>query len=113
MGRGESLVADAESFSGGSREALSAIVGATSGAAGQSARIAGSADDQGVEVARLRERMNRVVEIASKNRAGAQQVAAASGDQAAALRELEAATTVLKQVVGELADLTKRITNTR
>ncbi|MFN0097113.1 MAG: methyl-accepting chemotaxis protein [Gemmatimonadaceae bacterium] len=113
MGRGESLVADAESFSGGSREALSAIVSATSGAAGQSARIASSADDQGVEVARLRERVNRVVEIAAKNRAGAQQVAAASGDQAAALRELEAATTVLKQVVGELADLTKRITNTR
>ncbi len=113
MGRGEALVADAESFSGGSREALSAIVTATSGAAGQSARIATAADDQGVEVARLRDRVNRVTEIATKNRAGAQHVAAASGDQAAALRELETATNVLKQVVSELADLTRRITNTR
>jgi methyl-accepting chemotaxis protein len=113
MGRGEALVADAETLSGGSREALGAIVTATSGAAVQSARIANSADDQGVEVARLRERVNRVVEIAGRNRSGAEGVAAAAADQAAALRELEHATTVLRQVVAELSDLARRITNTR
>src|SRR5690606_18345121 len=48
MGRGEALVHDAESLSGGAREALGLIVSATGGAAVQAARIAGSSDDQGV-----------------------------------------------------------------
>jgi methyl-accepting chemotaxis protein len=113
MGRGEALVDDAEVLSGGSREALGSIVSATGGAAAQAARIASAADDQGVEVARLRERMGRVVEIAARNRSGAEQVAAAAGDQASALREMEEATTVLKQVVNELTELTRRITNAR
>ena len=113
MGRGESLVDDAESLSGGSREALGSIVSATGGAAAQTARIATAADDQGVEVARLRERMGRVTEIAARNRSGAVQVATAAGEQAAALREMEASTTVLKQLATELADLTRRITNSR
>ena len=113
MGRGESLVADAESLSGGSREALGSIVSATGSAAAQASRIAASADAQGIEVARLRERVNRVVEIAMRNRLGAEQVASASGDQAIALRALEHATTVLKQIVIELTELTRRITNTR
>ena len=111
MGRGESLVDDAETLSGGSREALGNIVSATGGAAAQAARIAAAADDQGVEVARLRERMSRVAEIAARNRSGAVQVVAASVDQATALREMEAATTVLKQVATELGELTRRITN--
>ena len=113
MGRGEALVEDAEALSGGSREALGNIVSATGGAAAQAARIASAADDQGVEVARLRERMGRVVDIAARNRSGAEQVAAAAGDQAAALREMESATTVLKQLTSELSELTRRITNSR
>jgi len=113
MGRGEALVEDAEALSGGSREALGNIVSATGGAAAQAARIASAADDQGVEVARLRERMGRVVDIAARNRSGAEQVAAAAGDQAAALREMESATTVLKQLTSELGELTRRITNSR
>jgi predicted NAD/FAD-binding protein len=88
-------------------------VSATGGAAQQAARIAISADDQGTEVARLRERMGRVVDIAGRNRAGAEAVAAAAGDQAAALREMEEATTSLKQVASELSELTRRITNAR
>lgn len=104
---------DAETLSGGAREALGSIVSATGGAAQQAARIAISADDQGTEVARLRERMGRVVDIAGRNRAGAEAVAAAAGDQAAALREMEEATTSLKQVASELSELTRRITNAR
>ncbi len=113
MGRGEALMQDAETLSGGAREALGSIVSATGGAAQQAARIAISADDQGTEVARLRERMGRVVDIAGRNRAGAEAVAAAAGDQAAALREMEEATTSLKQVASELSELTRRITNAR
>ena len=92
---------------------LGTIVSATGGAAAQTARIASAADDQGVEVARLRERMGRVVEIAARNRSGAVQVAAAAVEQSAALREMEASTTVLKQVASELGELTRRITNAR
>ncbi len=111
MGRGESLVRDAESLSGGAREALGLIVSATGGAAVQAARIAGSSDDQGAEVTRLRERMGRLEEIVQRNRAGAEHVAGAATDQAAALRELEGATTVLRDIVAELSDLTRRITS--
>lgn len=113
MERGEALVGDAEVLSGGAREALGSIVSATAGAAGQAARIAGAADDQGLDVARLRERMNRVAEIASRNRVGAQRVAVAAADQASALRELEQATTVLHEVVRELSGLAHRITGAR
>ncbi len=111
MGRGEALVRDAESLAGGAREALGLIVAATGGAAVQAARIAGSSDDQGVEVLRLRERMSRLSEIVARNRAGAEQVSGAANEQAAALRELEHATTVLRDVVAELSDLTRRITS--
>lgn len=113
MERGEALVGDAEVLSGGAREALGSIVSATAGAAGQAARIAGSADEQGADVARLRERMNRVSEIAGRNRLGAERVAGAAADQASALRELEHATTVLRDVVVELSDLAHRITGVR
>lgn len=113
MGRGESLVDDAETLSGSSREALGNIVSATGGAAAQAARIAAAADDQGVEVARLRERMGRVAEIAARNRSGAVQVATAAAEQSAALREMEASTTVLKQLAAELSELARRITNSR
>ncbi len=113
MVRGEALMQDAETLSGGAREALGNIVGATGGAAQHAARIAIAADDQGTEVARLRERMSRAVEIAGRNRAGAESVAGAAAEQAAALREMEEATTVLKSLASELTELTRRITNAR
>jgi methyl-accepting chemotaxis protein len=113
MSRGEALVQDAESLSGGAREALGLIVGATGGAAVQAARIAGSSDDQGVEVTRLRERMTRLSEISERNRGGAELVATSASEQAAALRELEGATTVLRDIVSELSDLTRRITSVK
>jgi hypothetical protein len=40
-------------------------------------------------------------------------VAAAAGDQASALRGLEGATTVLRDIVTELSDLTRRITSVK
>ena len=113
MSRGESLLGDAEALSGGSREALGSIVSATGGAATQAARIATSADDQGIEVARLRERMSRVSEIATKNRGGAEEVAAAATRQAEALRALEAVSTELRDVVVAMSDLARRITHAR
>lgn len=111
MGRGESLVRDAESLAGGAREALGLIVTATNQAAAQAARIAGSSDDQGIEVQRLRERMTRLAEIGERNRAGAAQVTGAAEVQATTLRELEHVTSVLRDVVAELSDLTRRITS--
>ncbi len=113
MARGESLVVDAEALSGGSREALGTIVSATGGAATQAARIATSADDQGIEVARLRERVSRVGEIAGRTRSGAEEVAAAATRQAEALRALEAATTELREVVVAMSNLARRITQAR
>ena len=79
----------------------------------RTARIAGSSDDQGIEVTRLRERMARLEEISQRNRAGAEHVAGQASEQAAALRELEGATTVLREIVSELSDLTRRITSVK
>ena len=113
MERGEALLGDAETLSGGAREALGAIVSATAGAAAHTARIAGLADDQGSEVARLKERMHRVGEISGRNRTGAERVSTLAADQATALRELERATTGVRAIVVELSDLTSRITGIR
>ncbi|MEX2181043.1 MAG: methyl-accepting chemotaxis protein [Gemmatimonadaceae bacterium] len=111
MSRGEALVQDAESRSTGSREALGRIVTGTSGAAVQAARIASSADDQGVEVERMRERLSRLEEIVQRNGTRLLEVATSASEQATALRDLERATTALRDVVGALSELTRRVTS--
>jgi methyl-accepting chemotaxis protein len=111
MSRGEALVRDAEARSSGSREALGRIVTGTSGAAVQAARIASSADDQGAEVERMRERLTRLGEIVQRNRTELVEVTAAAAGQATALRDLERATTALRDVVNGLGELTRRVTS--
>ena len=111
MGRGEALVRDAESRSQGSREALGRIVTGTSGAATHAARIAASADDQAAEVERMRERLLRLGEIVQRNRTELAEVGTAATEQALALRALERATTVLREVVTNLGELTRRVTS--
>lgn len=110
MSHGETLVADAESRSAGSREALGRIVEGTAGAATHAARIASSAEEQRLEVERMRERLTRLETIVARNREGLTSVSGSVAGQAEALRSLERATTELRDVVNALAVLTQRVT---
>lgn len=112
MGRGESLVGNAEARSTESREALGRIVEGAASAAQNAARIAGSAEEQRRDVERMRERLAHLEAIVGRNRAGLSSVSASVAGQAEALRSLERATTELRDVVGALAVLTQRVTRT-
>lgn len=110
MSHGESLVGDAELRSAGSREALGRIVEETAEAATHAARIAGSAEEQRLEVERMRERLARLESIVARNREGLSSVSGSVADQAEALRSLERATSELRDVVSSLGIITQRVT---
>ena len=111
MMNGQALVADVEQLSESSLGALEQIVQSTAQSAQRAQRIAGTSGDQQQEFSVLLERVARVTEIAGRNRAGAEAVAASATEQAAALRELEGAISGLREIVGSLNDLARRITN--
>jgi methyl-accepting chemotaxis protein len=111
MDAGQEMVRDVEALSSVSRGALESIVEATATGADRSQRIARTSREQEAEFRHLRERVARVAEISSRNRTSAEQVAAASADQAAALRELEGATHALRGVAANLGELTRKLAN--
>lgn len=111
MQRGESLVRDAEAQSAGSREALGRIADGTASAAVNAARIAATSDDQSAEVRRMRERLQHLDETVRRTRDELLAVSGAAERQATALRDLERASAALTDVVGALADLTRRVTS--
>jgi hypothetical protein len=73
-------------------------------------RIAATARDTEAELARMKDRVARIAEISSRNRDGAESVAATASDQAVALRDLELAATELRGVAQNLDGLARRIT---
>jgi methyl-accepting chemotaxis protein len=111
MQRGNRAVQDAESRNDASRDALGRIVESTASAQSSASRIAASADDQRTEVARMQERLMKLEELVARNRTQLGSVAESAAEQAAALRDLERASTALKDVVSTLADLTRRVTS--
>jgi methyl-accepting chemotaxis protein len=111
MERGRRIVNDAESLSESARDALDVIVRSTATSAEHAQRIARVSRDQEEECARLSERVARIADIAQRNRAGAETVAASARDQASALGELEGATRELRGVAGYLGELAHRITS--
>ncbi len=111
MASGQALVADVEQLSEASRGALEQIVQATAQSSARSQRIAGTSQEQQQSFSVLQDRVARVAEISGRNRIGAEQVSSSAIDQAAALRELEGAIHGLREVVTNLNDLARRITN--
>ncbi len=111
MASGQALVADVEQLSEASRGALEQIVQATAQSSARSQRIAGTSEEQQQSFSVLQDRVARVAEISGRNRIGAEQVSASAIDQASALRELEGAIHGLREVVTNLNDLARRITN--
>ncbi|MEI8259176.1 MAG: methyl-accepting chemotaxis protein, partial [Deltaproteobacteria bacterium] len=109
MDAGQEMVRDVEALSTTARFALESIVEATAAGADRAHRIARTSREQEAEFRHLRERVARVAEISQRNRTGAEHVAAAAGDQASALRELEGATHGLRGVAANLGELARRL----
>jgi methyl-accepting chemotaxis protein len=107
MRRGQVTVGGVEELSSEALTALDSIVAATAEATAHARRIATSAEEQGSAFEGLRLRIGAVAEIAGKNRASADDVAARAGEAARGLTELERATRELEQVATMLRDLTR------
>ena len=110
MARGQQMMMDVETLAASALEALSSIVGATASGADGVRRIAATARDTEAELARMKERVARIAEISTRNRHGAESVAATASDQAVALRDLEIAASELRGVAQNLDGLARRIT---
>ncbi|HWJ22405.1 MAG TPA: methyl-accepting chemotaxis protein [Gemmatimonadaceae bacterium] len=111
MERGQGMVGDVESLSEAALGALDLIVESTAASFTRAERIALVSREQESEFARLRERVSRIADISSRNRAGAAHVTTTALEQANSLRELEGATHELRSVAVYLGDLTRRITS--
>ena len=105
------MVGDVESLSEAALGALDLIVESTAASFTRAERIALVSREQESEFARLRERVSRIADISSRNRAGAAHVTTTALEQANSLRELEGATHELRSVAVYLGDLTRRITS--
>jgi len=110
MDSGRRIVDDAETLAEQARGALEEIVVATTLAVDGAQQIAATSRGQATEFAGLRQRVERIAEIARRNRAGAEEVATSASDQAEALRELDGATQELRAIASDLGELTARIT---
>ncbi len=110
MARGRELVGDVESLSGSAQVALAAIREAVESAGGGIRQIALVSQSQESDVARVRERVHRIVMISKGNASSANEVVAASEAQARALVELEGATRDLRELATSLAGLTRQLT---
>ncbi|HKG94136.1 MAG TPA: methyl-accepting chemotaxis protein [Gemmatimonadaceae bacterium] len=113
MARGQGMVGDVETLSESALRALDMIVDSTASSFERARRIAHISREQESEFNRLRERVARIAEISRRNRAGAESVSTSAKEQAAALRELEGATSELRSVAVYLGDLTRRLTSVR
>lgn len=111
MGRGQATVGGVEDMSTEGLKALEQIVVATLEAAGHASRIAVTAEHQQKSFTQLRERMDEISDISSRNRRDAdgtldrvREVESGVGDLTVATRELDA-------IASMLAEVTRRFTS--
>ena len=110
MRRGQGSVAGVEQMSTEGLNALDSIVSATEDATEHARRIARTAEGQQSAFVGLRERINTVAVISSRNRSGADDVIERAEDVSKQLDEMGQATRELEAVADMLADLTERFT---
>jgi methyl-accepting chemotaxis protein len=108
MRRGQVAVAGVEQVSTEGLGALDSIVTATVDATDHAERIAGTAEDQGGAIAGLRDRINAVADISSRNREDVEEVIQRAADVAARLDDMGRATGELESVAKMLAEITHR-----
>jgi methyl-accepting chemotaxis protein len=110
MRRGHVAVAGVEQVSTEGLGALDSIVTATVDATDHAERIAGTAEDQSGAIAGLRDRINAVADISSRNREDVEEVVQRAADVATRLDEMARATGELESVAKMLAEITQRFT---
>jgi methyl-accepting chemotaxis protein len=110
MDSGRDVVADVETLSAAAARSLEFIFDASRSAATWSRRIAEVSRHQEEEVARMRERAERIASISDRNRQGSEQVSLSTDGQARALVELEGAAAELRELAVYLGELARRLT---
>jgi methyl-accepting chemotaxis protein len=110
MDRGRDVVADVESLSSSALGALQIIAESSQSASSWSRRIAEISVSQEREVGGMRERIERIAEIARRNRGESEQVTQAAQNQVQAVGELEGAAKQLRELAVYLGDLARRLT---
>jgi methyl-accepting chemotaxis protein len=110
MSRGQVAVGGVEDMSTEGLKALEQIVAATLEATGHASRIAGTAEHQQESFAQLRDRMDEISGISSRNRKDADMMLEKVQDVEAGADGLGAATAELDSIASMLAEVTRRFT---
>ena len=111
MSRGQATVGGVEDMSTEGLKALEQIVVATLESSGHASRIAATAEHQQESFAKLRERMDDISNISSRNRQDADGTLDRVREVEAGVDELSAATRELDSIASMLAEVTRRFTS--
>jgi methyl-accepting chemotaxis protein len=111
MSRGQATVGGVEDMSTGGLKALEQIVVATLEAADHASRIAATAEQQQESFAQLRERMDEISDISSRNRQDADGTLDRVSEVEAGIDDLSVATRELDSIASMLAEVTRRFTS--
>ena len=111
MSRGQATVGGVEDMSTEGLKALEQIVVATLEAAGHASRIATTAEHQQESFTQLRERMDEISQISSRNRLDADGSLDRVREVEAGVDELSVATRELDAIASMLAEVTRRFTS--
>jgi len=110
MGRGQRAVEGVEDVSNQGLKSLDAIVSATMEATEHAARSASTAESQYDAFARLRERMDGIAQISSRNRKDSDGMQERANEVEAGVDDLRRATQELDSIATMLAEVTRRFT---
>lgn len=111
MERGRVTVAGVEELSNKGLESLDAIVAATTDATDHASRSASTASSQYEAFAGLRQRMEAIAEISSRNRRDSDDMAGRAEEVTVGVEELGRAAQELDSIAAMLADVTRKFTS--
>ena len=111
MSRGQATVGGVEDMSTEGLKALEQIVVATLESTGHASRIAATAEHQQASFSQLRERMDEISNISSRNRRDADGTLDRVREVEAGVDDLSLATRELDSIATMLADVTRRFTS--
>ncbi len=111
MERGQANVAGVEELSNEGARSLDVIVSATAEATDHAGRSSATAESQYDVFARLRERMEEIARISSRNREDSDLILRRAKEVAKGVDDLRLAAQELDSIAGMLADVTKKFTS--
>jgi methyl-accepting chemotaxis protein len=111
MTRGQTSVGGVEEMSAEGLDALDAIVSATLDATHHARKIAETAESQDATFGQLRDRMNAIADVSSRNRADADGMTQRARELEAGVEEMRQATRELESIASMLTDVTRKFTS--